>query len=353
VYDGNTATDQKGWEIIDRVKMPEALPQLVFIWIGDVLPKWVTPALKLSSRSCGLEISLIACKAALEKAPSFVNGCCIEDFYKREEWIEKVFPENVRNFRDGFWVKTYERFIVLQAYMEACKVEKVFHAELDNLVFDISSLSSRLDAVGRGFFCPRDSVERGIGSLIYVNDSSRLRYMNEWFRQNSSLVKNEMELLGYMLANAPGFYSLPIESALNDYQKEKWEHLQISETEGVFDAAALGQYLFGVDPRNHSGVLYNGFVNENALLDFSAIRFRSDAKLQGLCFKVAGKGEWSRCYNLHVHSKIFKKIAHYSWTERVISRLNEGRRSLVCLNIGNMGYKNVLMLLARRMRRCQ
>jgi len=219
--------------------------------------------------------------------------------------------------------------------MKTYAIERVFHAELDNLIFDIKSLSALLEHIGKGLFCPRDSIHRGIASLVYVNDVSRLEYMNNWFRNNHKLVKNDMELLGYMLMHEEGFYSLPIESSFGKPSMVNWTYIDKDKVQGVFDAAAMGQYLFGVDPDNISGPLYNGFVNENALIDLKALNFKFEKKSNVLFVKYEANQGWVRCYNLHIHSKVFKKLARFYWFLKVIEASNQERRSLISHNIVN------------------
>lgn len=309
-------------------------PQLIYIWIGKKIPEWAAEAVTLSSRYCGVDAVLIASREVARKI-SFVRTYCLEDFYERELWFETLFEDKAPMFRDGFWIKTLERFFVMEAFAGTYSVDRFFHAELDNLLFDIRSLASVLDRVGNGFFCPRDAVSRGIASLIYVNDLSRLQHMNNWFRCHYATIKNEMELLGHMLEHEPGFYALPTETALQVSRKANWDFVEKERTEGIFDAAAMGQFLFGIDPRNVKGMLFNGFVNENALIDFHRLRFTFIKDEKTVWVSYGDDDKLVRCYNLHVHSKIFRKIIKDSWFMKVFKKSNIGEKTFICLNISN------------------
>lgn len=308
--------------------------KLVYIWIGKDLPGWAIHAIELSSRYCGIGVGLIASRSVTKKFP-MIKTYCLEDFYQRDIEFENLFLEKNRAFRDGFWLKTLERFLVLEAFVEKYKINKIFHAELDNLIFDISTLNPILDSIGKGFFCPRDSTKRGIGSLIYLNDMSTLKHMNRWFRNHHGSIQNDMDLLGEMLTHEPGFYSLPTETALGEIGIAEWTYIDKEKTKGIFDAAAMGQYLFGIDPRNTNKVLRNGFTNENILIDFGRLEFRFDNKRQSLFVRYGNEIQWKRCYNLHIHSKIFSKLSSSAWFMQVLEKSNHGKRSLITLNVAH------------------
>jgi len=312
-------------------ELRKASTPLVYVWIGDRIPEWATTAMAMSEKYCRIPIVLIASKAATQAA-GIKNAYNLEDFYRRDPGFASLFPSEYANFRDGFWIKTLERFFVLEAFSEHFDIDKFFHAELDNLIFDISSLGATLDNAGKGFFCPRDSA-RGIASLIYVNDASRIKHMNEWFINHSGTVQNEMALLGEMLNHQQGFFALPTESALGTGREETWQYLKTASAGGIFDAAAMGQYLFGIDPRNTDRVLMNGFINEHALIDLGKLHFNFEADESALFVRHGARNQPTRCYNPHIHSKVFDKLSNPKWFNRVLENSNQGKKSLISLNM--------------------
>ena len=70
----------------------------------------------------------------------------------------------------------------------------------------------------------------------------------------------------------------------------------------IFDAAAIGQYLGGGDPRN--GTHGPGFINESCIFNPSLLVYEWLEDLEGrkVPFAVYG-GEKFRVNNLHIHSK--------------------------------------------------
>jgi hypothetical protein len=278
-------------------------PELVFVWLGDTLPDWARISLRIAARTSRLSTVLI-CSRKVGVVDGVARQVWLEDFYSPPEdrWAAK---KGIRtSFRNGFWRKAFERFIVLEQYVAKYGVSSLFHAELDNLLFHVKELTQRLDAAGKGFFCPRDAKNRGVASLVYINDTSTLRQMVETFFDDSIPVTSDMELLGYMLQHNSQFYSLPTERIMGDPPVPEWPALSIEQTKGLFDAAAIGQFMFGIDPTNCGMFLRNGFLNEHHGCDFWKLFFVLDVET-GKCTlrrKPNGEGEVP-LYNIHVHSK--------------------------------------------------
>ena len=80
-----------------------------------------------------------------------------------------------------------------------------------------------------------------------------------------------------------------------------WQHFEALHM--IFDAAALGQYLGGIDPRNAPGPSV-GFVNESCIFDPRILRPRmtsdGDGRRVPVVETVSGL---HRVANLHIHSK--------------------------------------------------
>jgi hypothetical protein len=81
----------------------------------------------------------------------------------------------------------------------------------------------------------------------------------------------------------------------------------VESFKGIFDAAAIGQYMFGIDPihnRNNT----DGFVNPHCcfkinktVLRWEKVSLISKRDLYRLSIKY--KEDWYPVYNLHVHNK--------------------------------------------------
>lgn len=301
---------------------------LVFIWLGSSFPHWGRQSLALSKLLSGLEVVVISNKAAGLIAEADTQYF-VEDFYGASEaWRRSEQTFDIK-YRDGFWIKTTERFFVLEQFAKKYAIKSLFHAELDSLVFDISGLSSRLDQLGSGLFCPRDSITRGIASLIYINNCQALTELNAFAVNNHLVEKNDMMLLGYLLNNSSQFFSLPTESNLQDQQLGEWEAVSPFASNGIFDAAAIGQFLFGIDPKYGSMALLNGFENENKGCDLWQLTYDISINDRTFTIRNRNNGRVFNLFNIHIHSKLFKLLINSRKLQRILTRINCGKRSIV------------------------
>lgn len=301
---------------------------LVFIWLGASFPHWGRQSLTLSKRLSGLDVVVVSNKSAGLIAEADAQYF-IEDFYSAPDaWkcSDQTFDSR---YRDGFWIKTTERFFVLEQFATKYALKSLFHAELDNLVFDITGLASKLDQLGRGLFCPRDSINRGIASLIYMNDCQALTELNAFAVDNHLAEKNDMMLLGYLLNNSSQFFSLPTESSLQNERPSHWASVSPLDSNGIFDAASIGQFLFGIDPRNGSMVLLNGFENENKGCDLWQLTYEISINDRTFTIRNRNNGIVSTLFNIHVHSKLFNLLINPRKVQRILTRINCGKKTIV------------------------
>lgn len=320
------------------------MDNLVFVWLGNEFPKWAHRSLIMNKKTSCAKIILLANKNA-GKILGVDEHYFIEDFYQTPSLIQEKI--NQSSFRSGFWVKTSERFFVLEAYMREMGVAKFFHAELDNVVINIQGLGDRLDRFGNGLFCPRNFNDRGIASLIYVNSKMALSQFNDMaLNAPMSMEENDMTILGRLLQNSPQFISLPTENAFGVPKNWSGKNLKMSECEGIFDAAAIGQYLFGVDPRIIDGPMFNGYINEYSGCDLVRLRYEfSDDLCRAF---IQSNDKRLRLYNIHVHSKIFDQLEDPRRVENIVSEINKGNETILCKNLSKImisGMKRLIYVL--------
>jgi hypothetical protein len=307
---------------------------LIFIWIGNEIPSWALRSLNLAVKMSNIPVILL-CNRNINIKINGLTLINIEDFYslQHDVWLKNI-KDLFKKYRDGFWIKTTERFLVLNAFVKKYNIPKFFHAELDNLIFDISKLSNVLDEVGSGFFCPRDQKDRGIGSLVYCNNINALEQMADTILSGKIRFENDMKLLGFLLENNKLFHTLPNESCFNSRKNNLWETISPNLTKGIFDAASIGQYILGIDPRNTGIVLRNGQVDIliNAGCRLEHLRFNYNDYSNTFKINDLDSRKEFNLYNLHVHSKLFKKIENKKTFYKILNRLNENKYTLLSIN---------------------
>ena len=299
---------------------------------------------------CGLRIVLITEKS-VGKIKCIDEQYYLEDFYTPVAEIYKHEKKSVEKFRDGFWKKTTERFYVLEQFMSIYEIGSAFHAELDNLVFNIESLYQKFNEYGSGVFSPRDANDRGIASLIYVNHVPSLKCITEFDFRKHKHIKNDMDLLGYLLANnQSNYHSLPTESSLSN--ENEWNFVDYKYINGIFDAAAIGQYLFGADHRILCQLIsFNGFKNENLKIDLNEYQIEINL-ISGLSRLVYRKDSTAiNLYNIHVHSKVFKQINDKRRLKNILNNINSN--SFIPISYKPIGFivcrfKSLLLQFIRK-----
>jgi len=289
---------------------------LYFVFIGDRLPKYVVPSIKLALRHSGMRVNLIANQAAVSRQlRDLIRIHPIESFYDPTVFNNVVQNVNAdHSFRDSFWLKTLERFFVLSQFSSRYGTQSFFHAELDQLLFKTDDLVGNIEKTGRkGLFFPFHNPEKAIASVFYCNDILALDPLLEFANKESGFA-NEMQLLaGWAQASCQMVHPLPtmISAAKKDTTTNLLEadRLSILEVGGVVDAAQLGQWVGGQDPRNISihqspSTKFIDPPNQHLLGRRELENTKFTLTSMGPLVAELMDGTHVRVYNLHLHSKV-------------------------------------------------
>ena len=303
---------------------------IIFVWLGKSLPIFSVQSLLFAKKSnprrevffyLDNELSVQA-RALLEKSgvKLFVLGKV------KNIDVSGLDPGKLQ-FGGDFWVNTSLRFFYLEKLYALLGIDKFFHAELDNTIFNLDGLDEKLDQCGNGLFVPRDASDRSIASLIYCNRPESLKELTELY-SCATAPKHDMDALAMYSKEYPDhFFSLPTESY--DKNRQSWRILEPGFLGGLFDAAAIGQYMLGVDPIHRKGrPSYNGFINENSNINWSEVVFDTDGK--NLFLNPSGKAADNyRLFNLHIHAKNWNAFESLLKNGPILKRLQQGKRSII------------------------
>ena len=207
------------------------------------------------------------------------------------------------HWRHDFWLLTTERFLYIHDLILYLSLENVLHLESDVLIYDdvLSILLSQPET--KDVLFPLDRT-RGIGSVVYFSRPAASECLCRHILSSTAL--NDMALLNE-------FYSLPQSVAVGALPtlpkglvRKRGLDSNRFAPEGnvgnyIFDAAALGQFLGGIDPIHDSGRTF-GFVNEEAPVDPTDLRLSWGIESGKKYFFVPDE-TCSKVLNLHVHSK--------------------------------------------------
>jgi hypothetical protein len=192
-----------------------------------------------------------------------------------------------RHFRNGFWYFASLRLFYLYTYIKKYNIEHCVHIENDVLVYE------NLDNLPKKNFiyAPFDSYERVIPSFIYISNHETFKPILDNY--NNSL--NDMENLAKFNFIKP----LPIFPIINEIIKF---NENFNEFNCIFDAAAIGQYLGGIDPRNQDGDT-RGFINETCIIKYNNFKFYWIKENNLYKPFILINNNLIKIINLHIHSK--------------------------------------------------
>jgi hypothetical protein len=207
------------------------------------------------------------------------------------------------SFRDGFWLSTTMRFFYIDAFMQLYHIQDMFHIENDIMMYvPFTDIIEKTDS--NNVWMIKDAPNRVIPSLLFFPNaqcSANLVSFITEISMGTSTFLNDMNILG-MYPDASYFSIFPSPNGL------------------VFDGAAIGQYLGGIDTRNvpdldsPEAIFHNstiGFINETSTFKPNTCVFSKSAiktNMHTAPIKLVTCQPSSEKYvnfvaNLHMHSK--------------------------------------------------
>jgi hypothetical protein len=295
--------------------------ELTFIFLGEKLPKYAVASLNLAEATSGMKVCIIG-NRSIEKSVArlSVRFVAVEDFYDSRDFSQassRVWTDH--QFRNGLWLKSLERLFVLHQYMKHFRLTSVIHAELDQVLFQVQILSSKLDSTNlSGIFLPFHNSDSAVASVLYVNNSEALASLLS-YGSGEFFYPNEMHLIARWAREYPGLvFEMPTVATYMHQRKKSVisgvKLLTIDETGGLLDAAQVGQWVAGIDPKN----LVIGRRPTNKFVDPPSpfLLNRNELSLIRFSFKPSNElviskgdiGDEQNLFNLHIHSKIHSSV---------------------------------------------
>jgi hypothetical protein len=223
-----------------------------------------------------------------------------EDYY--DERLE-LYHSDMDDFRDGFWKRTSSRFILIDNYVTKNKIKSFFHIENDILVFsDFKDIKNVLDNKNEEMFIILDSTNRCIPSIVYFKNFDITNKLSQFIIDNKDIA-DMYNLFTFYSLNKNIVDNLPIISEELISNNINFSNCY-NDFNSIFDGAAIGQYLGGIDPRNNSSNSI-GFVNEQCIFNVSNYKYIWNNNEP---YMIVKDGSMIKINNLHIHSKNLKKF---------------------------------------------
>jgi len=202
-----------------------------------------------------------------------------------------------KDFRDGFCNNTSKRLFILNEYMKQKGLKNVVHLENDVLLY--SDMKYDLD---EKIYITMDEENRCVPGIVYIPNHE----LFDRLIQEYNYSKDDMENLAIFynrhrdIVNTFPIIDNSVQPSIYNKEFERFH--------SIFDAAAMGQYLGGVDPRNIPGDT-TGFVNETCIIKYNNYQFKWLKKKGHYVPHILINNNWILVNNLHIHSKRLKEFS--------------------------------------------
>jgi len=217
-----------------------------------------------------------------------------------------------KKFRGGFWQFAVERFFFLEEVIQMFQLKNIFHLENDVLLYcDLKKITKIIDDSNFEIAATFDNDNRCIPGFMFFKNHHYLSELTKFISINSGVTDMEIipkfndlyDCITYFPV-IPDNYENELKSLSGQTTNRRWKYFEhYTKFQSVFDGAAIGQFLGGIDPIHRSGDT-SGFINESALFNVSDFTFswNKDEKGRNIPYLIY-KDEKARINNLHIHCK--------------------------------------------------
>lgn len=271
---------------------------------------------KISRDFPSIEVSAVVSKG-VERDAILSSEISVYEYSPSSD-VEKIFELHNydHNFRGGFWRYTLERLFAITQLHETLPDKKILHVESDVLLLPNFPFS-KIEKLNELSWC-RFNEAKDVSSVLYIPDldsslSLREKLLNELKMDNTL---TDMTILNRISRNNPSVHIFPsmnrelpkLQNRLNLMcDSREFEICSNDEFNGIFDPAAIGMWLTGLDPRNYYGITKihdRGIIDTgDSYVDASQYTYKFDS--QSL-LSITGDGISKELFCLHIHSKNLK-----------------------------------------------
>ena len=256
------------------------------------------------------DIVLITEKRFFKKIDENLNIQLIDVNELNSEYIDH-FKNNLkldRNYRNGFWHHCSMRFVYIYEFMRSNNITDIIHIENDVMIYD--NLDNLKDKFNKDkIYLLFDNTDRVIPGIMYINNYSNLKIILDSY----DMKDNDMVNLGKYF-NSYFIEPFPIISIDSD---ENYFNKNFKYFNSIFDGAAIGQLIGGVDKRNNINIDI-GYINEPCIVKFNNNKFywKKINNLWNPYLEINNK--LVKINNLHIHSKSLENFLSDNPEENIL-----------------------------------
>jgi hypothetical protein len=268
--------------------------KIIFVSIG-IFQEYVIDNIKQCKLHGNNDIVLLTEKKYVVNNDLNIEIVDIADY--NTEYI-RHFKNNLsldKSIRNGFWYNCSLRFCYIYEYMRQNNITDIIHLENDVMIYEnLDVLKDKFD--NNKIYLTFDASNRVIPGIIYIPNHNIFKNIMDNYDMND----NDMNNLGKYF-NSPFIEPFPIIS-INDNDNENYFNKNFKIFKSIFDGAAIGQYLGGVDKRNDINDTI-GFINETCVIKYNNYKFYWKKINDLWCPYIEINNELIKIINLHIHSK--------------------------------------------------
>ncbi len=329
--------------------------EIVFVHFGPEVPKHLRLNLK---RTCSLRPDDTVTLITDQRHDFQVNHANFSNLIisKGRDFSDVNLQLNhPRDFRNNFWFHSLARLIAVSNFVIA-QQSPVLHIESDVIVSPDFPIEKFLE-LDRPIAYTIIGQGAGVASILWIKNSDAARLLKSYI--HSSVIDDssttDMKVLGSLQIEHPNkvriLSSFPFNgqndsSSLSVSLREDFAYTQ-GLFRGHFDAADVGQYLFGDDPRNHRGIKYLRKELQTSFLVPSKHRFRFSERREFIEFS---DGTFRNIYSLHIHSKDSRLFGNRAQVRAFKKALTNQSRGETHVFVPSVFLRSVRTSLKRRAR---
>lgn len=287
---------------INNTQTPLMNNKLILVHSGNIFPTYLNDCIDIALKQ-EVEIHVLLSSKLHKNILRDIRLEKIED-YVDEKYLNYSNRSFDNEFRDGFWTRTSSRFFVLSNYAKAKKIESFFHIENDvALIRELSRVQKMLDNSDQDLAIIMDAINRCIPSFMWARNHFVLDDLSNYIFKNNHL-HDMSSLASYFHKNREKVLNLPIYPLHNQGPIDFGNKFE--EFGCIFDGAAIGQYLYGIDCIEDPDKDTRGFINETCIFNASQFNYKWE---QGSLF-ASHNNKDIPIANLHMHCKNLKQLLY-------------------------------------------
>lgn len=263
--------------------------------------------------------------------------------------------EHPKAFRNNFWFTSLARIFALCDYV-ILNNSPILHIESDVLISGDFPID-RFTLCDRPIAYTVVGKQSGVASILWLENATAARNLRDYAMSSakSEAMTTDMRILGTFQEDFPQLIRVLVSFPNSNAKSYRSLPSQIFEDfsytldlfDGFFDAADVGRYLFGDDPRNHRGFKLLRQQLATSYLLPGEMEYKYSEKRN---FIDVSSSPQNRYFSLHIHSKNVKLFKEERIPELFLRAINDQAKPTTRILVLSTLFNSVRNSLIRRLK---